>query len=165
MSARPIRVLSALPGVPPEVSVLVADDCDELRELVCSALRGTAGIGTVSEAARAMEAVVQAAWCRPDVVVLDFDLAGADTDRLVCDVSTQVPNAALIGFSGYGIDHLRPTAQAMLSLHLDKRTPLAQLCASVLELGSREVGSGRRAAAGARRRSAVPVSRAASLTG
>jgi len=72
---------------------------------------------------------------RPDVVLLDFDLAGADPDRLICAVSEQVPCAALVGFSGYDAEFLRPTARAMLTLHLDKRTPLHQVSERVLELG------------------------------
>jgi DNA-binding NarL/FixJ family response regulator len=144
MSRRRARELAPLGELAPGVGVLVADDCHEFRQLVCDALRRTPGIGLVVEAARAMEAVVQAGWYRPEVVLLDFDLGGSDADRMIRDINAQLPAAALVGFSGYDSDFLRPAARAMLSLHLDKRTPLHQVAERVLELGRATAAQRRR---------------------
>jgi DNA-binding NarL/FixJ family response regulator len=83
------------------VQVLVADDTDDIRQLVCLLLEVTDGAEVVAEASDAAEAL--AAWeaHRPDVLILDNHLP----DGIGLDVAEQIltsdPTAAIVLFSAY----------------------------------------------------------------
>ena len=116
--------MKSLPGTlaiapPRRVRVLVADDAWELRRLVCDAFERHHDLLVVGEATHGQEAFDMAEALRPDVVLLDYLLPGADSDSLVHGVHARAPAAAIVGFSGYDPEILGPEARG--AAHLSHR--------------------------------------------
>jgi chemotaxis response regulator CheB len=116
--------------------VLVADDAVELRRLVCDMLDRQDDLIVVGEAARAEEALELTETLRPDVVLLDYLLPGADADALVDGVYARAHGAALVGFSGYYPEILAPATRRRLSFHLDKMCGLTEVARTVRQAAS-----------------------------
>ena len=79
-------------GLPGRVRVLVADDEDDIRDLVCLAVR-KAGCDVVSAAADGPAALAAARAQLPDLAVLDVSMPGA-TGLEVCAALRQDPATA-----------------------------------------------------------------------
>jgi DNA-binding NarL/FixJ family response regulator len=60
------------------ISVLVADDDRDLRELMCILLKGIADISPINQAADGYQAVKLSQELIPDVVLLDLRMPGID---------------------------------------------------------------------------------------
>jgi len=117
--------------VAPVARVLVAEDVWELRRLVCDVLGRHRDLVVVAEATRAEEAFALTESLRPDVVLLDYVLPGADADALVIGVHARAPGAALVGFSGYDPEILSADARRRLTSHVDKTVSLGEVAAAV----------------------------------
>ena len=113
------------------VRVLVAEDATELRRLVCDVLGRQPDLVVVGEATNAEEAFALTESLRPDVVLLDYLLPGADADELVIGVDARARGAALVGFSGYYPEILTPAARRRLTCHVDKMCSLADVASAV----------------------------------
>jgi DNA-binding NarL/FixJ family response regulator len=81
-TARPLRVL-------------VADDCEALRECVCSELN-EAGLTVIGKAADGAQAVTQAALHRPDVVLMDLRMPLMDGIEATRILRLQQPEAQVV---------------------------------------------------------------------
>jgi DNA-binding NarL/FixJ family response regulator len=79
--------------------VLVADDSEALRKRVCSELE-EAGLTVVGEAADGAEAVTQAAWHRPDVVLMDLRMPRMDGIQATRTLRIQQPGTQVVMWTG-----------------------------------------------------------------
>jgi DNA-binding NarL/FixJ family response regulator len=76
--------------------VLVVDDHQPFRRLVCSMLQERGSLQVVGEAQDGMEAVRQAKLLQPDLVVLDIGLPGLNGIEAALQISKVAPAARII---------------------------------------------------------------------
>lgn len=87
-----------------EISVLCADDNPHVAEalrLKLSRISDFAWRGWVSSADRMADAVAE---FRPDILLLDLDMPGADPLQAAADIARERPDTRIVVFSG----HVRP---------------------------------------------------------
>ena len=87
------------------IRVLIVDDHEVAREGL-RALLAKADVDVVGEAASGQEAVKQAGECRPDVVLLDFNLPDIDGAEACSRILESSPDTAVIVLSAFGDDGL-----------------------------------------------------------
>jgi DNA-binding NarL/FixJ family response regulator len=80
--------------------VLVVDDDDLLREALCEMLTNH-GFRVVGEAGSGQEAVRLASELRPDVLIMDFRMAGMDGVEAIDRIRAANPSIQAIMFSAY----------------------------------------------------------------
>ena len=121
------------------VRVLVVDDCDEAREMVAAILEKRGA--QVTALASAQDVLAALAEHRPDVLLLDLDLADADGDSLIQKIRAlpaaqggATPAAALAAFATG--DRTRALL-AGFQLQLAKPVRPAELAAAVASLAGR----------------------------
>jgi CheY-like chemotaxis protein len=118
------------------VRVLVADDEEDIRLLVCLAVR-KAGCTVVADAADGAEALRAAREQRPDLVVLDVSMPGA-TGLEVCAALRADPLTAgcrvLLLSAGASPDDVARGLAAGADAYLPKPFTVAGLVAQVREL-------------------------------
>jgi DNA-binding NarL/FixJ family response regulator len=112
--------------------VLVVDDDENVRSVVCEVLR-EAGLPVVGEAADGLEGVEQAAALAPDVVLLDVRmprLGGIEAARRIRAANARV---RLVILSAYDDATLKAEAEAVgASAFLVKGCGLSQLLEAVV---------------------------------
>jgi len=118
--------------------VIVCDDSPDLRAVVRMVLERDGTLQVVGEAGDASGAVALAASERPDVIVLDLTMPGAEPDALVSAVRMGAPDAGLIVYSGIAPHRARD----MLGdrgdvLHVPKTSPPRDLVAAVRSVTER----------------------------
>ena len=118
------------------VRVLVADDEEDIRLLVCLAVR-KAGCTVVADAADGASALVAARELLPDLVVLDVSMPGA-TGLQVCEALRADPRSAgcriLLLSAGASPDDVARGLAAGADAYLPKPFTVAGLVARVREL-------------------------------
>jgi DNA-binding response OmpR family regulator len=121
------------------VRVLVADDEEDIRLLVCLALR-RAGCTVVAAVETGAQALVAARAQRPDVVVLDVAMPGV-TGLEVCEALRADPELAgcrvLLLSAGASSDDVARGLAAGADGYLPKPFTIAGLIAEVRELTAR----------------------------
>jgi CheY-like chemotaxis protein len=123
------------------VRVLVADDDEDIRLLVCLALR-RAGCTVVAAVETGAQALVAARAQRPDVVVLDVAMPGV-TGLEVCEALRADPDPELAGCrvlllsAGASSDDVARGLAAGADAYLPKPFTIAGLIAEVRELTAR----------------------------
>jgi CheY-like chemotaxis protein len=83
-------------NLPPQVRVLVVDDYEPFRRLVCSTLQKRPELQVIGEASDGLEAVQKAEELKPDLILLDIGLPtlnGIDVSRRI---SMVVPGAKIL---------------------------------------------------------------------
>jgi DNA-binding NarL/FixJ family response regulator len=98
-------------GVSP-VRVLVVDDYQEFRQLVCAILGKRQNLQVVGEASDGLEAVQKVVELKPDLILLDIDLPklnGIDAARQILE---RVPDSKIIFLSGESLAGLGRDALA-----------------------------------------------------
>jgi DNA-binding NarL/FixJ family response regulator len=103
---------------------------------VADTLRRHPAIDVVGCAGDAGSAARLAGETRPDVVLLDLLMPGAEPDVIVLSVAAAAPGARIAVFSGRDLDALSTSARAAVSAHFEKTMPLETLAARVADLGS-----------------------------
>lgn len=81
------------------IRLLIADDDEGTLLLLGSLLSRTEGLKLVGSAADAGEAAELAARCRPDVVLLDFDMPGGGGVRAAIEIRESQPDVRIVAFS------------------------------------------------------------------
>jgi two-component system response regulator NreC len=79
-----------------QISVVLADDHNVIRAGLRSMLEGEADLRILGEAADASSAARLAKDRRPDVLVLDLQMPGADPGRDIADLRENVPGTAVV---------------------------------------------------------------------
>ncbi len=92
--------------------VLVVDDSDDLRSVLCRRLDRTQGYTVVGEAADGHTAVDLARELRPDLVLLDLAMPHTDGLQALPQIREALPDARIIVFSGFNQKALTKQALA-----------------------------------------------------
>ena len=111
-------------------TVLLADDDDRFRALVRSVLEDD-GYDVVADVADAPAVLVLAEQRRPDVVVLDLVLPGADGLSAVRDLRAREPPVPVLLLSSLFDPATEQEAAALGAVYLDKTAGLDALEAAV----------------------------------
>jgi DNA-binding NarL/FixJ family response regulator len=120
--------------------VLIVDDHVAARDGVRAMLDATPGIRCVALAADADEALAAAERTRPDVAVLDPQLADGSGIALCMRLKTHWPRLAVVIYSDFGEDELSISATiAGADALVDQADPPAALPAAVLAAVAGEV--------------------------
>jgi len=116
--------------------VLICDDVPELRALARLALESDVDFSVVGEAADAREAVRAVGAQRPDVVVLDLAMPGADGLQGIEWIRRAAPETGIVIFSAFGAGGVRDRALALgADSFVEKGQPLGELRAAVRGAG------------------------------
>ena len=84
------------------ITCLIVDDHEVVREGLRLALSRTENIRVIGEAADGSAAVALAKRRRPNVVIMDVRMPGTDGLQAAREISTDVPEAAVLMFTAYG---------------------------------------------------------------
>lgn len=115
--------------------VLVVDDDPDYRWLVRLALAPGSGFEVVAEAGDGREAVAEAANARPDVVLLDCTMPGADAFDALPGLREVAPDARIVLVSGHDAADLRVASRSAGAVgYLTKETPARRLGAELSAL-------------------------------
>jgi DNA-binding NarL/FixJ family response regulator len=114
--------------------VLVVDDDPDYRWLVRLALEPGSGFEVVAEAGDGREAVAEAERARPDIVLLDCTMPGADAFDALPGLRQVAPDARIVLVSGHGAADLRAASRSAGAVgYLTKETPARHMAS---ELGA-----------------------------
>ena len=86
---------------PPEITVLIADDHEVVREGLRLSLLRSSRIRVVGEAADGETAIALAERRRPDVVIMDLRMPQMDGIEATEEIVKQVPEAKVLVFTAY----------------------------------------------------------------
>jgi len=84
------------------ITCLIVDDHEVVREGLRLALSRTENIRVIGEAADGSAAVALAKRRRPNVVIMDVRMPGTDGLQAAREITTDVPEAAVLMFTAYG---------------------------------------------------------------
>jgi DNA-binding response OmpR family regulator len=112
--------------------VLVVDDDPDYRLLVRLALAPDSGFEVVAEAGDGNAAVAEAERERPDLVLLDCTLPGADAFDVLPALRAAAPDARIVLVSGHDPADLRVATRSAGAVgYLTKETPARRLAAEL----------------------------------
>jgi DNA-binding NarL/FixJ family response regulator len=94
------------------VRVVVADDADSVRDLVCLLLDSEPDFAIVGQARDGVEAVDVISRARPDLVLLDVGMPVMDGLSALPAVRRAVPNARIVMFTGFPVETICDEAAA-----------------------------------------------------
>ncbi|MEU4765855.1 response regulator transcription factor [Actinosynnema sp. NPDC023794] len=125
-----------------EATVLVVDDEVLIRAGLAALLRAAPGLEVVGEAADGYEAVALAAQTRPDVILMDIRMPGADgitaTERILADAPD--PKPRVIVLTTFDLDeYVYAALRAGASGFLLKETEPHQVIAAVETVAAGDV--------------------------
>lgn len=110
------------------ITVVLADDADDMRFLLRQTLGLAAGFRVVGEAADGVEAVAVVAATAPDVVVLDLAMPRLDGLEAARVIRKRVPGTRIVVLSGFGSEQVRAgTADRDVDLFIEKGAPLSSI--------------------------------------
>jgi DNA-binding NarL/FixJ family response regulator len=119
----------------PPIRVVVADDADGVRELVCLLLDLERDFEVVGQARDGMEAVGVVAATRPDLVLLDVAMPVLDGLTALPRVRAAAPAARVVVFTGFTADSLaREAAERGAHALIEKGTGADALIAQLREV-------------------------------
>ncbi len=112
--------------------VLIADDEDDVRDLLAEMIRREPDLELVAAAADAAEAVEAAERERPDVAIIDAHMPEGGGVRALKELAERVPETATIVLSAFDsrskvVEHLDAGALAYLVKPVSRRDLVATL--------------------------------------
>jgi PAS domain S-box-containing protein len=99
-------------GAEDSCTVVIADDSDEIRQLVRMLLEFEEGFDVVAEASDGNEAVAAAASHQPNLVLLDHSMPNLDGLGALPKIREVAPSAVVVMLSGFSADRLADAALA-----------------------------------------------------
>lgn len=87
--------------VRPTLEVLIVDDSEDLRDLICMVIGRNAGWHVVGTAGNGAEAIAAAKELHPDVVLLDMAMPVMDGLQALPLIRVEAPDAVVVVLSGY----------------------------------------------------------------
>jgi len=103
----------APPSGPAPLRVVVADDADGVRELICLLLELEPDFTVVGRAANGAEAIDRVAETGPDLVLLDVAMPVLDGMAALPRVRGLAPRARVVIFTGFSAHTVRDEALAL----------------------------------------------------
>ncbi len=114
-------------GTPP-TRVVLADDSDDLREVLRRLLERDGRFEVVGEAANGREAVELAEEHEPDTAIVDLEMPVMDGLDAIRAMRDRVPNVKSVVLSAYGADVASEAANEMGAYaYLEKGTAIDQI--------------------------------------
>lgn len=95
----------------PSIKILLADDNDSFRSLLCSFLGAHDGIEVVGEAGNGQEAVRQTEQLNPDLVLMDLEMPVKDGFEATREIKRRVPKTRVVILSVYSSEVYRRAAR------------------------------------------------------
>ena len=121
------------------IRVVVVDDIAETRDHISKLLSFESDMDVIGVAASGAEALEVATRLQPDVVLMDINMPGMDGITTTEQLSSRVPNAAIVMMSVQGeSDYLRRSMLAGAREFLVKPFSSDELCESIRQVHSRE---------------------------
>ena len=118
----------AVPDGEGTITVFVADDVPELRELIRFGLEEDADFAVVGEAADGRGAIEGVELHAPHAVVLDLSMPDVDGFQAVLEIRSRRPEVAIIVLSGFAADRMRRRVMKQgADGYVEKGAPMAQL--------------------------------------
>lgn len=115
-----------------EISVLVVDDHDLLREGVSACLAGFEDLDVVGEAPNGESAIVAVEELAPDVVVIDLVMPGLGGAETIRQLRTGHPDLGIVALSSYSEgDRIREAVEAGANGYLVKSVDADSLARAV----------------------------------
>jgi CheY-like chemotaxis protein len=110
------------------VSVLVADDIADLRELTRCGIEEDPGFDVVAEAANGQEAIAAVEAHGPDVVLLDLSMPGMDGFTAIGEIRRRSETVTIMVLSGFPAARMRePVLDQGADEYVEKGTSMAKL--------------------------------------
>ena len=120
------------------ISVVVADDVPELRQLARAVLEEHGEMQVVAEASNGRQAVELIEKHQPDVAVLDLSMPELDGLEAIPLIHQVAPKTEIVVFSGFEEGKVAEVAlQLKASRYVRKGSPLEELREAVRDLGER----------------------------
>jgi DNA-binding NarL/FixJ family response regulator len=112
--------------------VVIADDVDALRALARALLGDDPEVEVVGEAADGREALEVVERERPDVLLLDLSMPGADGLEVLAALQARRDRPAVVIFSAFGAERLAARAlEAGAVGYVEKGAPPEELIAAI----------------------------------
>jgi DNA-binding NarL/FixJ family response regulator len=123
--------------LPPQISVLLADDMRQIRAVFRRALERDGRFTIVGEATDGAEAVEMTSTIRPDALVLDLSMPGMDGMTAIPKILETCPTTKIIVLSGFA--EMAPNVlNAGAHGFFEKTAPPQELAATIAELVARD---------------------------
>ena len=120
-------------------NVVVADDAEQLRELLCRALARDPRVNVVGQASDGAEALAVVERAEPDVLLLDLSMPVLDGLEVLRRVRETHPSVAVVVFSGYGSGALESTCRDLgASGYIEKGTPMTTVVEAILNAAGKQ---------------------------
>lgn len=119
------------------VTVLVADDAEEIRALIRVVLEFESRVEVVGEAANGTEAIAQAEALEPDVVLLDVAMPVMDGVQAIPEILRRSPATRIVILTGFDETVGREAMARGAHAYAHKSSDLTSLAATVLEVAGR----------------------------
>ena len=118
----------AVPDGEGTITVFIADDVPELRELIRFGLEEDADFVVVGDAADGRGAIEGVELHAPHAVVLDLSMPDVDGFQAVLEIRSRRPEVAIIVLSGFAADRMRRRVMKQgADGYVEKGAPMAQL--------------------------------------
>lgn len=88
----------------PQIRILIVDDHPVLREGVAAMLEDEADFAIVGEASNGIEAIERARAARPDVILMDLQMAGMNGFEAIRAIRKENPDARILVLTTYSGD-------------------------------------------------------------
>ena len=109
-------------------SVLIADDQEIIREVLCDLFDSQEDFEVCGEAENGMEAVEMAQMLQPDVILLDLSMPVMNGIEAACALKRLMPMVPIIVFSEYGdVLSQRETRSSGISAVVSKTAQISVL--------------------------------------
>jgi DNA-binding NarL/FixJ family response regulator len=111
-----------------EITCLIADDHEVVREGLRLALSRSPRIRVIGEAVDGASAVALAERRRPDVVIMDLRMPDMDGLEAIPEIRKGDPDVAIIVLSGFSADRMGgPALERGADGYVEKGTPIQEL--------------------------------------
>lgn len=119
------------------VSVVIADDAEQLRSLLARALAKDGSVRVVDQVGDGVAAVQAVADHDPDVLLLDLSMPVLDGLEVIRAVRERNGRTVILVFSGYGSGQLAETCKRLGAAgYIEKGTALPELRQAILTVAA-----------------------------
>ena len=122
----------------PPIRVLVVDDHDVVRGLLCRLLQAEPDFNVIGEAVNGAEALLKAQRLQPDVILLDINLPDMDGLAMAEKVKAVAPAAGILVVSDYNEGKIEQLFSGSVGGYLLKSDSATELVTAVRTVYKKE---------------------------
>ncbi len=131
----------------PRLKIVLADDHENFRRLLCSFLKLQDGVEVIGEAVDGDDALKQTERKQPDLVLMDLEMPKRDGFEVTREIKRRWPKTRVVVLSAYSSEVYRRAAREYLADgFIDKNSMKEALLAVLMEEQARQRKSGVHAA-------------------